>query len=331
MIVSTRGDADAYRTIFDLHADPLLILDARTGSILQANPAAAHFLHQDHDDLVETPFSSFLSAATPPDSAGFLQELRDQGRAVDQWVLVNARGEEQPTTVIAQSLPADSGPAYLITLRRPTAAAADDAARESRRDQLYGDIHDPLQEILSWIELEGNVRLKKPAQRLTEILKELRGHGFLPPPLPPAAGQVRGFDRRVPCAHNKVLIVDDETNIRNLFNNILRLNVPNLSLEMADNGRTAMHAFESAHHSLIILDMKMPAMDGAKVLLQLREICRLRCWQPPSVLLCSGYDSRQLAEEMTEARLSCAFLRKPVTKAEFILAVEEMLRRHAAP
>ncbi len=327
------GESNCYDSIFHHYVDPILVLDTRTGCIRDANLAAIRFLERDMETLVGRPFSSLLSRERPPDAAAFSESLRAEGRAEDDWTLHLGSGKESRSHVMAQFMEMGGTPGYVVTLRPPSILREGGAAAieaQARIDALYGEINDPLQEILSWIELQGNPRLQKPAQRLTETLRTLRGDGFLPPPSPLDAEtyRYRTFDRRTPCSENKVLIVDDETNIRNLFNNILRLNVPDLSLEMAENGRRAIHAFEETHHCLIILDMKMPAMDGQKVLQQLREMCRLKHWQTPAVLLCSGYDSRHVAEAMTQSKMRCAFVQKPIGKRDLVHAVEEMLQRH---
>ena len=327
-------ESNPYRSIFYHHCDPILVLDSRTGCVREVNHAAARFLEKEVAEIVDHPFSSLLSRRTLPDAAGFGEKLRTQGRAEDDWTLALGSGAETTAHIVAQFVQVGTWPSYVVTLRPPgcTGVAPPSEDAQTRLDALYGELNDPLQEILSWIELQGNIRLRKPAERLTATLRTLRGEGYRPPLANDSerSERFRGFDRRVPCSDNKVLIVDDETNIRNLFNNILRLNVPDISLEMAENGRSAMHAFEASHHCLIILDMKMPAMDGQKVLQQIRELCRLKCWKPPSVLLCSGYDSRHVAEAMTQLQMQCAFVQKPIGKRDLVQAVEEMLQRHMA-
>jgi CheY-like chemotaxis protein len=65
----------------------------------------------------------------------------------------------------------------------------------------------------------------------------------------------------------------------------------------------------------------MPVMDGVRVLQSIHQVCRLKSWSPPSVVLCTGYDARDVAVEMTQKQLPCSFLQKPVSRDELVQVV----------
>jgi CheY-like chemotaxis protein len=80
----------------------------------------------------------------------------------------------------------------------------------------------------------------------------------------------------------KLLIVDDEENIRMLFKE--ELEDEGYEVDTAANGYEALAKFKNGTYDLIILDIKMPGMDGIQVL---NEIKNMNKDQP--VVLCSAY------------------------------------------
>ncbi len=81
---------------------------------------------------------------------------------------------------------------------------------------------------------------------------------------------------------NKILVVDDEESIRNLYRE--ELEDEGFSVEVAKNGEEAMEKVRSFQPDLITLDIKMPGMGGIETLKQVREQYR----QLP-IILCSAY------------------------------------------
>ena len=132
-------------------------------------------------------------------------------------------------------------------------------------------------------------------------------------------------DKRVPCTKNKILIVDDDINIRNLFNNILRLGIPQATLEMAINGPEAIRAFEQEHHELIIMDFNMPKMTGDRVLRTIEEFCRISYWKMPTVILCTGYDPGDTLAKLKSHDQPHSCLLKPVSCNHLLTVVQEKL------
>ena len=80
----------------------------------------------------------------------------------------------------------------------------------------------------------------------------------------------------------KLLVVDDEENIRILFRE--ELEDEGYEVELASNGYEAIDKFKGGIFDLIILDIKMPGIDGIQVL---NEIKNMNKDQP--VVLCSAY------------------------------------------
>lgn len=80
----------------------------------------------------------------------------------------------------------------------------------------------------------------------------------------------------------KLLVVDDEENIRFLFRE--ELEEEGYEVEVASNGLEALKKIRQTSFDLVILDIKMPGMDGIQAL---NEIKNMNKGLP--VILCSAY------------------------------------------
>ena len=80
----------------------------------------------------------------------------------------------------------------------------------------------------------------------------------------------------------RILVVDDEENIRLLFKE--ELEEENYEVEVASNGYEALEKFKMSSFDLIIMDIKMPGMDGIQALNEIKNINKDQL-----VILCSAY------------------------------------------
>jgi two-component system, response regulator, stage 0 sporulation protein F len=80
----------------------------------------------------------------------------------------------------------------------------------------------------------------------------------------------------------RILLVDDEENIRFLFRE--ELEEEGYQIELASNGFEAIEKVKSSEFDLVVMDIKMPGMDGIQAL---NEIKNLHKDLP--VILCSAY------------------------------------------
>lgn len=117
-----------------------------------------------------------------------------------------------------------------------------------------------------------------------------------------------------------ILLVDDESLIIDVGTAILeRLGY---SVQIAHNGQRAIEMIEdkSMAIDLIILDMIMPDMDGAKTYDRIRSIAP----QIP-VLLSSGYSMNEQTDQLIH--LGCkGFIQKPFSVSELAEKVRSILR-----
>jgi len=116
-----------------------------------------------------------------------------------------------------------------------------------------------------------------------------------------------------------VLIVDDEKNI--LFTLSQSLEVLQLETDTAANGEEALTKLKKKDFSLILLDLRMPGIDGMEVLRQVRQI-------RPDILIImiSAYGTVELAVEAMKLG-AVDFIQKPFSPEEVRALVSRVLDR----
>lgn len=117
----------------------------------------------------------------------------------------------------------------------------------------------------------------------------------------------------------RVLVVDDEKNIRLVLDQCL--SEQGYQVETAVNGEHAIEKFASQPFDLVLLDMKMPGIDGIEVL---RRIKRTAADIP--VIMITGYGSIETAVETMKLG-AVDYLRKPFTPDEIRAAVAAVMDR----
>lgn len=81
----------------------------------------------------------------------------------------------------------------------------------------------------------------------------------------------------------KVLVVDDDPNIRLLFAEILKMD--GFEIATASTGTKALQSVLEDHFNLLILDIKMPGIHGLEILRRLREKGRNL-----PIIICSAFE-----------------------------------------
>jgi DNA-binding response OmpR family regulator len=116
-----------------------------------------------------------------------------------------------------------------------------------------------------------------------------------------------------------VLIVDDEKNIRLTLSQ--SLDSMGLGTDTAIDGEEALAKVKVRAYSLILLDLKMPGMDGMQVLRQIREI------RPHvRVIVITAYGTVESAVEAMKLG-TVDFIQKPFAAEEIRALVSQVLQR----
>jgi two-component system chemotaxis response regulator CheY len=109
-----------------------------------------------------------------------------------------------------------------------------------------------------------------------------------------------------------ILIVDDDPTILQLLSETLQLE--GYRVATAANGAEALAQVERARPSLVLLDMRMPVLDGWDFASQLRQ----RGIELPIVVMTAAANASQWAAEIKAS----AYLAKPFDIGELLQAVE---------
>jgi CheY-like chemotaxis protein len=66
-----------------------------------------------------------------------------------------------------------------------------------------------------------------------------------------------------------ILIVDDEPDFREIFG--IKLRADGFRVDTAENGEVALGKIKASRPDIVLMDVKMPVMDGATAVLKMRE------------------------------------------------------------
>jgi two-component system OmpR family response regulator len=103
--------------------------------------------------------------------------------------------------------------------------------------------------------------------------------------------------------HPKVLVVDDEAHIRETLAKALRFR--GVEAKALDGGEAVLEALRAEAYDVVVMDVKMPGMDGVEILRRLKaQGCRAE------VIILTGYVSSDAAVELIRLG-ACDYLIKP--------------------
>ncbi|MCF8565626.1 response regulator [Alicyclobacillus tolerans] len=115
----------------------------------------------------------------------------------------------------------------------------------------------------------------------------------------------------------KILIVDDQFGIRVLLQEVLHKE--GYAIFQAPNGQTALDIVQQENPDLILLDMKIPGMDGLEILRNIRKL-----EVDTKVIMMTAYGELDLIQEAMEMG-ALAHFTKPFDIDELRQAVNAQL------
>jgi serine/threonine-protein kinase len=144
---------------------------------------------------------------------------------------------------------------------------------------------------------------------------------------------VEAFRRALLAEHGgtrdpqRILIADDDDDWRSLIVSALEERFPHAVIDEARDGRMALEAFERNPYSVVLLDLQMPEMDGAKLTLLLRSVESSA--RTPIIVLTAAGGPREW--QRLAAIGADAFLVKPVNADDVELVIRRTLRSRHDP
>lgn len=113
----------------------------------------------------------------------------------------------------------------------------------------------------------------------------------------------------------KILITDDEPLARERLKSHLQ-NDPKMEVVAeAENGEQCLEMFNKTTADVVLLDIRMPGMDGMEVAAELQKL-----EQPPIIIFTTAYEDHALEAFQHQA---IAYLLKPIKKAKLYEALEQ--------
>jgi len=119
----------------------------------------------------------------------------------------------------------------------------------------------------------------------------------------------------------RILLVDDEEHIRLLFKE--ELEEEGYAIDLASNGFEALEKLKAQRFGLVVLDIKMPGMDGIQTLNEIKKIDKD---QP--VILCSAYGE---FKQDFSSWVSDAYVVKSADTRELKDAIRKIVERASPP
>ncbi|HVC68920.1 MAG TPA: response regulator [Acidimicrobiales bacterium] len=115
-------------------------------------------------------------------------------------------------------------------------------------------------------------------------------------------------------SHADVLVVDDEADVRASMSEVLRTS--GFSVDEAEDGQVAMRLLHERRYGMVLLDIRMPRVDGVALIESVRDL--------PPVVVHSAY-SLSSEERGRLGEKVVLYLHKPVSPPQLLSAVRGVL------
>jgi two-component system, sensor histidine kinase and response regulator len=121
-----------------------------------------------------------------------------------------------------------------------------------------------------------------------------------------------------------VLIVDDDLALLEALPEALRLRMGGVTVETADSAATALDRMTDRDYDAIVTDIRMPGMDGLKLL----EEIRTRKPDTPTLIITGHGDNDLVVHALRGGARD--FIQKPIDRDYFVAALYRAIRDHVA-
>ncbi len=123
----------------------------------------------------------------------------------------------------------------------------------------------------------------------------------------------------------RILVVDDEPDVRQVVIRMLHLADDDYQLHQSEDGVQALQAFQQDPFDLVVVDLKMPNMNGQTLIKHIREQDS-RC----ALIVLTGHAGLDTALELLEQYQISDFISKPMdSPAQLLFSVKRALEKRA--
>ena len=116
----------------------------------------------------------------------------------------------------------------------------------------------------------------------------------------------------------KLLVVDDEESLRTILRD--ELSHRNYAVKDAENGQTALEILKNEKQDIVLLEVRMPEMDGLELLRIIRKDNLAR-----KVIMLTGVDELKIARESLQSGAD-DFMTKPFQFQSLFACLDRVLK-----
>ena len=77
----------------------------------------------------------------------------------------------------------------------------------------------------------------------------------------------------IPCDKHRLLITEDNDAVRQALGRVVGYWLANCAVDLAINGLEAVQSFRERHQGVVLMDLRMPVMDGETAYAEMMKMC----------------------------------------------------------
>src|SRR5205807_8863541 len=120
-----------------------------------------------------------------------------------------------------------------------------------------------------------------------------------------------------------VLIVDDDVALLQALPETVRLRMDGVVVDTADSGAVALNRLDARDYDAIVVDIKMPGMDGLELLAEIRA----RRPDTPTLMI-TGHAEHDLVVHALRGG-AYDFIQKPIDRDDFVVSLRRAIQTRA--
>ena len=340
----TRGASPSrYNALLHCIYDAVLITDS-AGAVIEANARAAHIFNYSAQDLKSMNVTDVIAGADADLLAVLAENVSESRYTLLEAVCVRSDESRFHAEIVVNQVKITSTGNYCFFMRDITERKegeaqlkeANDKLLESERMQsrmdtlatLYHELNNPMQIMMCLAELDSNPEYRKQLARIMSVLDQLRSEQPLDAIIDEegVARYELEEDDTVEEGHpQRLLIVDDEEMLRQMFEATISQAMPYLEIDSVPSGAEAIELYTQKHHSLVIMDVAMPAMSGEEAYANIVALSETNKWKPPRFIFCTGFVTSESLRTIIGDGAVHTCLKKPLTMTDLATAVQTRL------
>ena len=121
---------------------------------------------------------------------------------------------------------------------------------------------------------------------------------------------------------NRFLLVDDDPLYLNVMQDLLKVSFKKATVDLAEDGEEGLLLTRKNEYDLIIVDYKMPTMNGGDFI---KEVMKIDSNIEVPFLIISGFETEA---KTIQSEYDCYLLLKPVRAQDFVKTVKLILSSH---